>query len=445
METPSPLPSDKPGWLRKLEEESWQAELIISGLAIYSSLQLPGLVEWAMEWSLANVSLQFMPFLYLFFTYFGMGSYILIFVFIGHFVLRAFWIGLVGLNSVFPRSINMASSYYSKHFLEKFEADSPDPNERIHQLDKLCSVLFAGGAQILMIFLAINIDILIIAGLRYLLGQFMEDRTADIIMYTVIAVSVVPLFLVMLTNIKSLRDRAWVKRWQYPIYKISSFITMHIFARPASQLAMTFQTNLSIKRYTGYVFGFMILVGVAFIIRYGGRTLIAFTRPEILYETYDRSDRLVPAHYATLRDPDQRLFSLELESDRITDDFLRVFVPVLEWESEARDSLCGVFTPSDDLSRQERRAAIRSFSTDCYQRRHSFYVNDSLYHSPDLVKYEHPNQGEDGILVYLPTAGFQVGKNVLRVEKNGGVPGSTMRTMQAVFWYEPRSGPDADR
>ena len=43
-------PINKPDWLVNLEQESWQAELIISGLAILGALQLPGLIDRFGQW-----------------------------------------------------------------------------------------------------------------------------------------------------------------------------------------------------------------------------------------------------------------------------------------------------------------------------------------------------------------------------------------------------------
>ena len=38
-------------WLNKLAQESWQAELIFSGIAIYGSLQLPAIINNLGDWA----------------------------------------------------------------------------------------------------------------------------------------------------------------------------------------------------------------------------------------------------------------------------------------------------------------------------------------------------------------------------------------------------------
>ena len=48
--------NEKPSWLLKLEQESWQAELIVSGVAILGTLQLPNLVDRLGQWALIYFS-----------------------------------------------------------------------------------------------------------------------------------------------------------------------------------------------------------------------------------------------------------------------------------------------------------------------------------------------------------------------------------------------------
>lgn len=426
-----------PEWLRKLEEESWQAELIISGLAIYGTLQLPELVEWLMDWCLTSMDEHYFMLLYLFFTYLGLGAYMLIFIFISHFILRAVWIGLVGLNSVFPQGINEASENYSKHFLHQFRADHLDEKSRIRQLDDLCSLLFGFGAQLVMIFMAINLDIVVVGGILYLLESLFGQLVSNIFGISIMAIFISYTILFLISNNKKVRDKPFIQKWQYPVYKRFSSIFMHVFARPASYLGMVFQTNLSMKRYTGMVILIMAVVIVVFGSRFFDYRFISFMRSELLYEYFDRNDRLIPEQYANLRKNNRRLLSMELESDIISGDLIRVFVPILSSESDQMEALCGILETTE--SGQKKTEQRRAYFSDCYQQMHRFYVNDSLYNTPEMVKFIHPNQKEKGILVYLPAANFNLGKNILRVEKIGPRQDSVFRQMQAVFWWKDKA------
>ena len=134
-----------PKWLRRLEKESWQAELLISGLALYGTLHLPKFVYWV-----ADTLINFLPvdyylagyaiaFLYLF------GISILTTFFIIHFILRAYWVGLIGLNSIYPEGYKVEEGFYSELFSKRMVEKLPTVRESIKEIDKACSGMFSGA------------------------------------------------------------------------------------------------------------------------------------------------------------------------------------------------------------------------------------------------------------------------------------------------------------
>jgi len=57
VETEKPR-NEKPTWLQVLEAKSWQAELIVSGIAIFGSLQLPELLNRGEEGVLIHCNIE---------------------------------------------------------------------------------------------------------------------------------------------------------------------------------------------------------------------------------------------------------------------------------------------------------------------------------------------------------------------------------------------------
>ena len=115
----------KPKWLRALETQSWQAELVISGLAIFGSLQLPSLLNNLVDYCLFNFSEEYMEVFFFLFIYPYFAATILIFSFIAHLILRALWIGMLGLVSVYPNGINPDQDFFSKDYMKKFLKEYP--------------------------------------------------------------------------------------------------------------------------------------------------------------------------------------------------------------------------------------------------------------------------------------------------------------------------------
>jgi len=107
-------------WLKKLQRESWELEVLISGISIYLLFQIPGQIDAAIEYVSENigqndimVSIAIMLFL------FKISSYILILNLVAHLILRGFWIGVIGLHSVFPEGVKFEKLAYSEYFNKK--------------------------------------------------------------------------------------------------------------------------------------------------------------------------------------------------------------------------------------------------------------------------------------------------------------------------------------
>jgi hypothetical protein len=138
-------------WLQRPKDESWEAELLESAIAIYGTFQMFGLIEWV-----TNKYIELLPveqyYVGYFIVFIGLLAIsILLSMFVIHFFLRAYWIGLVGLNSVFP-DYGLEDSAYSKIYTEKILSILPRQDETIQKVDELCSVIFSAAFTILLIY-----------------------------------------------------------------------------------------------------------------------------------------------------------------------------------------------------------------------------------------------------------------------------------------------------
>ena len=133
MEKPKP---QKPKWLRKLERERWQAELIISGAALLGSLQLPGILEQFQHYLLLNYERASLQLWFFATSYWALFVYGLVLLFVLHFVVRALWIGLEGLNSVYPNGIG-ETNLSSEDYQQKMKAEYGDIDGFINRLDRM--------------------------------------------------------------------------------------------------------------------------------------------------------------------------------------------------------------------------------------------------------------------------------------------------------------------
>jgi hypothetical protein len=66
-------------------------------------------------------------------------------------------------------------------------------------------------------------------------------------------------------------------------------------------------------------------------------------------------------------------------------------------------------------------------------------INDSLVATPGWMFHEHPVVGTPGLVAYLPTKDFKIGKNYLRIRVPASQKLDSLRMYGEVpFWYAPK-------
>ena len=136
---------------------TWEVELLISGVAIFAMLQLPGWLDDAMfmleprlgqDWRLIAVLAYF---------YSKSAAIVLACTFALHLLLRAQWIALMGVHSVFPRGIHFDNIRMGpiQREIETGHLDGID--DAIERADNRASVVFAIGVSVALMIAAICI------------------------------------------------------------------------------------------------------------------------------------------------------------------------------------------------------------------------------------------------------------------------------------------------
>lgn len=143
--------------LPKHTTPTWEVELLISGVAVFAMLQLPGLLDDALfalqprfdpGWSMP---MQMM------YMYLKSAAVILAATFAVHLLLRAHWIALVGMHSVFPdgiRAERLRMGPIQRAAEERYEVG----RERlIDRADNRATVVFAMGVAMATMLLSVSL------------------------------------------------------------------------------------------------------------------------------------------------------------------------------------------------------------------------------------------------------------------------------------------------
>lgn len=141
--------------LPKQTTPTWEMELLISGASVFALLQLPD----ALNHFFLNLQIQihdhFLNAILLpLFLYAKVAVVILAITFLLHLVSRAYWVGLIGLNSVFPGGPSIEhmqnGPLYSAH-LRRTLNETPD--QLIDRADNRATIIFGFGVGLTLMVL----------------------------------------------------------------------------------------------------------------------------------------------------------------------------------------------------------------------------------------------------------------------------------------------------
>ena len=129
--------SEKPKWLKKIQEHSWEAELLISGGAVFA------LISFSQSFIQLNYDIRNSA------SFTGLNEFTFLFMlaikgltlgFIIHLTLRGLWISLVCLDYTFPSGINFKKLTSDELYLKR--ARKFNLIDQIIRIDHASGIIF---------------------------------------------------------------------------------------------------------------------------------------------------------------------------------------------------------------------------------------------------------------------------------------------------------------
>ncbi len=136
---------------------TWEIELLVSGVTVFALLQLPSALD-NVYFGLENrLDRSWATALLLGYFYLKASVVILSTTFVAHMVMRAYWVSLVGLDSVYPDGIRWSQLGLGKIKRATEEAMSAPMKDRIASADDRSSLIFAVGVSLAGLLLVLTI------------------------------------------------------------------------------------------------------------------------------------------------------------------------------------------------------------------------------------------------------------------------------------------------
>jgi hypothetical protein len=127
---------------------TWEVELLISGVAVFAMLQLPGLLDDAIFAWRPRFNHDWSTVVFLLYVYSKGAAVLLAATFVIHLLLRARWIALVGLHSIHPGGIDWERLRAGRIAREVESARMGSMDDMIERADNRATTVFATGVML---------------------------------------------------------------------------------------------------------------------------------------------------------------------------------------------------------------------------------------------------------------------------------------------------------
>ncbi len=424
--------------LQKLQEESWQLELLISGFAIF------GLINAYPEIQIFSKQARHLgnDIVAVIWMVVGVSCAILIFNLLLHVILRGLWIGALGLRYV-SGDIDYDELNYSDKFSNYLRKRIGSFDKYIATLENYCSVIFAISFLLIFYVLAFTFTIATI-------GLTAENIISNdslpawvskgigIPFMVFIVLGMLLTFIDFLTQ-GWLKKKQWISKIYFPVYWVFSIITLSFLYRP---LVYNFLDNRFGRRLS------FILVPLYFIILLA--TSIEYKKSNYIDTSNDSN-----SYYAGKRNYEDMLTekgdfirSAAIPSKVIKDSYLKIFMVYsdaienrifkrnkgLKPKKDRRGLYSDISFSMPEMSFQERDSLKRLYLKEFNK---IYYVTiDSVTYDSDFILGE-STTNEFGFEAYIDIKNLSKGRHLLKLQRDEFRKNDTIPvTFDAIpFWY----------
>lgn len=420
--------SQSKSWLQRLKDESWEAELLVSAVAIFAILKSFAALDWLLFQFIdrLNPSQYEIGYFILVFGYLAIG--ILAAMFTIHFALRAYWIGLVGLNSVFP-DYGLEDSAYSPIYTKKILRFLPNVTESITKIDELCSVIFSAAFSFMFIYLSITIVSSLYLILFNVLSSFLPSWLLLLPLGLMALLWILGMLVSIPANMKRFHDNERLQHLYFLLSRWASLPFYGPFYKNVMQITMLFGSNFKKKKGLVKMILFMLFIGVMF----GGSKLIASGYRYLINNDreVDKS-RVYGNYYGTNNEEVGFILTPEIQSDIISDNAIKLFIPLFNHETNIMDKQCELSSSGLNMEDKAERQKKWLANLVCYASGISVSV-DGKVTKVDFSKTDHIMTNQFGLQGFVDLSEIPLGSHRLKIVKK--VSSEIQKEWEIPFYY----------
>lgn len=318
VEEPLPL-ATTPNWLRAIQVNSWEAELLISALLLYVLFQIPDYLE-----TYRRINFSSSDPIFRLIGFFRHALIILSIGYVIHIITRGIWVANIGLGNVFPKGVDLTRLKLRGRFKKEVEKNT-SLDSIVLQLEKIASITYA--VSFMCSGLMISLGMVLVTLIIYTKWVFMPALESGIGWYYALAILglftylliLLIVFVDFLTNGYFRRD-SWAAK---PYYYLALFFRYFTLSFIYNRTLLTVLSNL--PRWQAHAIPFLLVIfitGYAWI----GKTVENRKKEDYYTASFDN---VRYENYENLRDDDSKLF-VTIQEDVIADGVIKLFVNELD-------------------------------------------------------------------------------------------------------------------
>jgi len=385
-----------PEWLKVIQINSWEAELLISALLLYMLFQVPEVIENYRNQHYEDG---------LVFTIFGIFINALKVLRIGyciHIIARGIWVASVGLSHIYPKSLNIDTLKFKGKFRKELE-DDVALDKTIKGLEKIASMSYSISfmvsgmilsAGLLLLYILIYVEWVIVPAVKSDSGVFMAISFIGVFIYGIL---VLIMFIDFITN-GFFRREPWASK---PFYYLAVTFRYLTFSFIYNRINLTIISNL--PRWQAH------LVPILAVILIGGYMFVNDKMDEFADEKYLESafGTVSRMNYESLRKDKDPIFAT-IQNDVISENFIKLFVDTHSQLTPIYSKEAGSIGAWKDLTEKQQSEVTSKLM--------QVAIDDKPIDGLSWLDYKHPKSYNLGFINYINISDLANGLHTLTVD-----------------------------
>lgn len=410
-------------WLDKIQQESWQLELVVTGFSVFLMLGLLNALrdsQYKFDLVVSGMG-QEGNFVTVAWVVLAGASLFVLLNLIIHVILRGLWISAVGLRSV-SGDIDFDHLKLAPRFDGFLRRKTGSFDAYIERLENLCSIVFSFTFLVVFVIISVGIWVLLLGvvtklGSKYLPGSIVEPiiQGIDIL-----------LFITGLIYMFDFITLGWLKRRRlfskiyYPVYRFYGIITLSALYRPMYY-------NL-IDNKLGRKAGLLLIPYILSVLWLVSLKIDS----HVWFPEKSGATSLSTSYYDDLREERTLTGSASIPSKYVHNGFIELFIRYFpSYDDRVLDQKCPEIKPAKKPGIRSGLVfsingihlnPAKSFpqqSLECMASIYEVRINDSIFSQPAFRFFEHPNAGEKGLFAVLDVQYLPRGAHQIRIRKLG--------------------------